>query len=52
MGLVLGNRSLLADPRGDDIKDKVNQIKKRQKFRPFAPNNTRRRCTPLFCYAS
>ena len=32
-----GNRSLLADPRGDDIKDKVNQIKKRQKFRPFAP---------------
>ena len=33
----LGNRSLLADPRGDDIKDKVNDIKKRQKFRPFAP---------------
>jgi carbamoyltransferase len=28
---------LLADPRGDDIKDKVNAIKKRQKFRPFAP---------------
>ena len=34
---ALGNRSLLADPRGDDIKDKVNEIKKRQKFRPFAP---------------
>jgi len=34
---ALGNRSLLADPRGDDIKDKVNVIKKRQKFRPFAP---------------
>ena len=34
---ALGNRSLLADPRGDDIKDLVNNIKKRQKFRPFAP---------------
>jgi carbamoyltransferase len=34
---ALGNRSLLADPRGDDIKDKVNEIKRRQKFRPFAP---------------
>ncbi len=34
---ALGNRSLLADPRGQDIKDKVNSIKKRQKFRPFAP---------------
>ena len=34
---ALGNRSLLADPRGEDIKDKVNEIKKRQKFRPFAP---------------
>ena len=34
---ALGNRSLLADPRGEDIKDLVNSIKKRQKFRPFAP---------------
>ena len=34
---ALGHRSLLADPRGDDIKDKVNAIKQRQKFRPFAP---------------
>jgi len=34
---ALGNRSLLADPRSDTIKDKVNEIKKRQKFRPFAP---------------
>ena len=34
---ALGNRSLLADPRGEDIKDLVNTIKKRQKFRPFAP---------------
>ena len=34
---ALGNRSLLADPRGLDIKDRVNEIKHRQKFRPFAP---------------
>jgi carbamoyltransferase len=34
---ALGNRSLLADPRGDTIKDTVNEIKRRQKFRPFAP---------------
>jgi carbamoyltransferase len=34
---ALGNRSLIADPRGNDIKDIVNSIKKRQKFRPFAP---------------
>lgn len=34
---ALGNRSLLADPRGAEIKDKVNDIKRRQKFRPFAP---------------
>jgi len=27
----------LADPRGNEIKDKVNEIKRRQKFRPFAP---------------
>jgi carbamoyltransferase len=34
---ALGNRSLLADPRGTEIKDQVNQIKRRQAFRPFAP---------------
>ena len=34
---ALGNRSLFADPRGEEIKDKVNEIKRRQKFRPFAP---------------
>ena len=35
---ALGNRSLLADPRDPKSKDKVNEIKKRQKFRPFAPS--------------
>lgn len=34
---AFGNRSLLADPRGPEIKDKVNDIKRRQHFRPFAP---------------
>ena len=34
---ALGNRSLLADPRGPHIKDRVNEIKRRQQFRPFAP---------------
>ena len=34
---ALGNRSLLADPRGPNIKDRVNEIKRRQKLRPFAP---------------
>ena len=34
---ALGNRSLLADPRGPDIKERVNDIKRRQQFRPFAP---------------
>ncbi len=34
---ALGNRTLCADPRGEEIKDKVNAIKRRQEFRPFAP---------------
>jgi carbamoyltransferase len=34
---ALGNRSLLADPRIPDIKQRVNDIKQRQQFRPFAP---------------
>lgn len=34
---ALGNRSLLADPRNEKIKNQVNEVKHRQKFRPFAP---------------
>jgi len=35
---ALGNRSILADPRGKEIKDILNaRIKKREWFRPFAP---------------
>jgi carbamoyltransferase len=35
---ALGNRSILADPRGLDMKDILNsRIKHREPFRPFAP---------------
>ena len=34
---ALGNRSILADPRDPNIKNKVNLIKQREMFRPFAP---------------
>jgi len=34
---ALGNRSILADPRDPNIKNKVNLIKQRELFRPFAP---------------
>ncbi|MCC6750539.1 MAG: hypothetical protein IT371_22940 [Deltaproteobacteria bacterium] len=36
---ALGNRSILADPRRDDIKDEINaRVKFREAFRPFAPS--------------
>jgi carbamoyltransferase len=34
---ALGNRSFLADPSLLDMKDRVNMVKGREKFRPFAP---------------
>ncbi len=35
---ALGNRSILADPRRAEMKDKLNKrVKHRQAFRPFAP---------------
>ena len=34
---ALGNRSLFANPTGQEMKDLVNKIKQRQEFRPFAP---------------
>ena len=34
---ALGNRSLLADPSLADMKDRINQVKGREEFRPFAP---------------
>jgi carbamoyltransferase len=36
---ALGNRSILADPRRNDMKDVLNaRIKHRERFRPFAPS--------------
>jgi len=36
---ALGHRSILADPRDPDMKDKLNRyIKHREEFRPFAPS--------------
>lgn len=36
---ALGNRSILADPRHEDIKSTINQkLKYRENFRPFAPS--------------
>ena len=36
---ALGNRSILADPRREEMKDILNErIKKREWFRPFAPS--------------
>jgi len=38
---ALGNRSILADPRRPEMKDRVNHmVKKREEFRPFAPSVT------------
>jgi carbamoyltransferase len=35
---ALGNRSILADPRKREIRDKINSVvKRRELFRPFAP---------------
>ncbi len=36
---ALGNRSILADPRAKDMRDKINsKVKFREPFRPFAPS--------------
>lgn len=36
---ALGNRSILADPRDPNIKNRINEdIKQREDFRPFAPS--------------
>jgi len=35
---ALGGRSILGDPRRDDMRDRINAlVKKREAFRPFAP---------------
>lgn len=36
---ALGHRSILADPRGPDVRDTINfKVKRREWFRPFAPS--------------
>lgn len=35
---ALGSRSLLCDPSNPEMKEKMNRIKKREQFRPFAPS--------------
>ena len=46
---ALGNRSILADPRSTDMKDKVNEkVKHRQWFRPFAPSILREEVSNWF----
>ncbi|WP_456247784.1 carbamoyltransferase family protein [Longispora urticae] len=45
---ALGNRSILADPRTLRMKDRVNEIKGRERFRPFAPVITQERASAFF----
>jgi len=46
---ALGNRSILADPRDPDMKDKINAtIKFREDFRPFAPAVLEERVSDCF----
>lgn len=45
---ALGHRSILCDPRGKGTKDKVNEIKRRDKFRPFAPAVLEEHCSRYF----
>ena len=50
---ALGSRSILADPRGADIKDRLNQkIKLREAFRPFAPSVLEERASEFFILPS
>ena len=46
---ALGNRSILADPRDPNMKDKINEkVKHRQRYRPFAPSILRERVSDWF----
>ena len=46
---ALGNRSIIADPRSIEMKDKVNlRVKHRQWFRPFAPSILRENVVDWF----
>lgn len=46
---ALGNRSLLADPRREDMRELINaKVKLREPFRPFAPSVLEERATEYF----
>lgn len=46
---ALGNRSIIADPRSEDIRDKINQkVKFREDFRPFAPTVLNKNASEYF----
>ena len=46
---ALGSRSILADPRDPDMRDKINAlVKKREGFRPFAPVVTKEAANKYF----
>jgi carbamoyltransferase len=48
---ALGNRSIIADPRSEEMKEVVNtKIKYREPFRPFAPVILRDRASEYFEY--
>jgi carbamoyltransferase len=46
---ALGNRSIVADPRGQDMKDVLNaKVKFREVFRPYAPSVLEESCGKYF----
>ena len=48
---ALGNRSILADPRSNNMKDLINEkVKHRQWFRPFAPSILKEEVSDWFEY--
>jgi carbamoyltransferase len=50
---ALGARSILADPRRADMKDRVNgKVKLRESFRPFAPSVVEERAADFFTLPS
>jgi carbamoyltransferase len=49
---ALGYRSILADPRRPDLQEKLNALKHRESFRPFAPAVLAEHCDELFDGAS
>ena len=45
---ALGNRSILADPRAAQIRDRVNRLKGREEWRPLAPSVTAEKASHYF----